>query len=174
MKHLYLGLLIFILASCGGDSTSTGDSDSSSSTAEAQNITDTAGKRPHDYIVDYYKAVNADDYAALQNMCSKGYYDSIVTKNGFLKDPDPALFQKAFERKMFKHDSFTITERRTGFHTNVNAPDVYSVGCKVLFTNAYKTVFEKANGFKSEHINDEVCFKQVDGIWKVTDKLKGY
>ena len=170
MKYLYLPLIIFALISCGGEAS---DDAGTSAQASAAVLADGAGKTPNDYIVDYYKAINADDYDALQQMCTKGYHNSIVTKRGYLKIADPSLFKKSFERKMFKNDSFTITPKRSGFHKN-NAEGVYSVGTKVIFTADYKPVFEKLNGFKSEHINDEVCFKLEENAWKVTDKLEGY
>ena len=170
MKTLSLSLIIFAVISCGGQSSHAPETHTQASTSVSA---DSVGKTPNDYIVDYYKAINADDYDALQKMCSKGYYDSIVTKRGFLKTADSSLFKKSFERKMFKNDSFTISAKRSGFHNN-NAEGVYSVCTKVMFTAAYKPEFEKNNGFKSEHINDEVCFRLENNVWKVTDKLKGY
>ena len=170
MKYLYLSLLVFALISCGGEAS---DDAGASAQASLSVSADSAGKTPNDYVADYYQAINDDDYDALQKMCTKGYYNSIVTKRGFLKTPDPALFKKAFERKMFKNDSFTISAKRSGFHKN-NADGVYSVGAKVMFTADYKPVFEKLNGFKSEHINDEVCFKLEENLWKITDKIEGF
>lgn len=172
MNFCFACIVLSLCVACNTDMEAT--SADTSKPASTSVKVDDHGKTPNDYIVDYYQAVNADDYQALQDMCTKGYYNAIVTKNGFLKTPDPDLFPKVFERKMFKHTSFTITDRRSGFHTKVNAPNVYSVGCKVLFTETYKGEFEKLNGFRAEHINDEVCFKLEDGAWKLTDKIKGY
>ena len=83
------------------------------------------------------------------------------------------MFKKSLERKMFKHDSFSLTKKQCGFH-KTNAPDVYSVSAKVLFKEDYKKVFEELNGIKSAHINDEVCFRLEEGVWKITDKIKGH
>jgi len=63
-------------------------------------------------------------------------------------------------------------QKRSGFSKS-NADGVYSVLAKVFFTDEYKQVFEKENKFKADYINDEVCFKIENGVWRITDKFKG-
>lgn len=133
---------------------------------------DSKGKVPSDYAKEYYAAINRDDYSTLQKLYSQGYLLAITTKNGFLKSPDPSLFQQLIEKRMFKHNKYIFNEKRSGF-LKTNAESVYSFLAKVFFTDEYKRTFEKENKIKADYINDELCFKIENGLWRITDKLKG-
>ena len=133
---------------------------------------DSTGKVPADYAKEYYAAINKDDYKTLKQLYSRGYLLSITTKNGFLKSPDSLLFQQSIKRKMFKHNNYIFDQKRSGF-SKTNADGVYSFLAKVFFTDEYKQIFEKENKFKADYINDEVCFKIENGVWRITDKFKG-
>jgi len=133
---------------------------------------DSAGKTPADYARAYYDATNRDDLAAIQAMYTNGYYQAIVTKRGFLQEPDESLFARHMEQHM--HKTRSVTETKSGFFTPPNADGVYSFLAKIEFTDEYKPVFKERTGIDSPHLNDEVCFKLENGIWKITDKLQGY
>ena len=135
---------------------------------------DSAGKTPFDYAEEYYAAINGDDIEAIKALYTKGLYSSIVTKRGFLKEPKPELFEEKLERKMFKHSEYILNPEKCDFH-KTNADGVFSVCGKVIFTEEYRAErkAKSPSGMDFPHINDEVCFRLEDGVWRITDKTKG-
>ena len=160
MRCLCLAVLCCLVVGCG----------KGGSPAAVQK--DSAGKTPADYTKAYYDAINSDDLAAIQAMCTDGYYKSIVTKRVFLREPDESLFAKHMEQHM--HKTKSVTETKSGFFTPPNAEGVYSFLVRIEFTDEYKPVFKERTGIDSPHLNDEVCFKLENGVWKITDKLEGF
>lgn len=134
---------------------------------------DAAQKEPSQYAAEYYAAINKEAIETIKGMYSQDYYKVIVTKIGFLKKPDEKLFEEHLRERMHKHREYLFQEDRSGFHDN-NVEGVYSYAAKVIFTDEYKKVFKERAGFASDHINDEVCFKLEDGLWRITDKIHGY
>ncbi len=165
MRFLSIAMLCCFVG-CGGGS---GGADALVAAAVDK---DSDGKVPADYAKAYYEAINKDDIEAIKAMCSEGYYTSIVTKRGFLKEPDESLFAKQMERRM--HKTTSVTETKSGFFTPPNAKGVYSYCAKIVFTDAYKPVFKERVGIDTANMNDEVCFKLDKGLWRITDKMEGF
>ena len=119
---------------------------------------DKHGKLPQDYIAAYYEAMNKNDLKAYKSLLSRGRYNQIVTKNGFLKKANESLLLDYSLNQFYKTTSYKIIPERCRFY-KISAPGVFSVG----------VVAVRPNG----KLNDEVCFKMFDNEWKLTDKMSG-
>lgn len=133
---------------------------------------DSAGKTPFDYTEEYYAAINTDDIEAIKALYTKGYYDYIATRRGRLDEAKHELFEQKLESKMFKSSEYTLDPDRCGFH-KTNADGVFSVCGKVIFTEEFAASYAKKSNMNWKHINDEICFRLEDGLWRITDKTKG-
>ena len=121
---------------------------------------DKAGKTPYDYAEEYYAATNRGDIEAIRVLYTKEYYKRVVTKYGFLKTPEPNLFKKHLNKRLFKHSSITL---EFGGVTKSNAPGGFTVGYLIMFTKEYA----QQQKSKSAGIHDSICFRMEDGLWRI-------
>lgn len=165
---LLLTLGVFLFSGCGEKT----DGAMSEKEKDVEVEKDSAGKTPFDYAEEYYAAINRDDIEAIKALYTKGLYESIVTKRGFLKEPKPELFEEKLENKMFKSSEYILNPNQCGFH-KINADGVFSVCGKVIFTEEFAAAYSEKTDMEMKHVNDEVCFKMEDGLWRITDKMQG-
>ena len=139
-------------------------------------LEDGQGKTPFDYADIYFEAMNQGNTEKIKNLYSEGYFTSIVTRRGLRDERDPSLWEKHIDRKIKRTESYEINEAQCGFHEN-NAEGVYSASYKITMTEEFAKEFGEKflkGRMPSKTGGMEICFRLENGVWRITDKLKGY
>ena len=142
---------------------------------EAEN--DSRGKTPYDYAEEYYAAMNEEDFAALRALHADSYVNHFIRNvpRSEKGKSESERFKYKMNQRMRKSKELKPKPDWSGYLSN-NAEGVFSVSYHLTYTDEFARKKEKEALEKYgldqpiKGMDTELCFKMIDGVWKITSK----